>query len=84
MSLPNPRSKFDIKFAIVQASYWVGHATEYGIVYWWVELGRWTQEFEDAYLFDTRSAAEQRLAEENRISEEAQINSIVPVKLYRD
>ena len=85
MSKPNSQSKFEIKFAILQASYWVGHATEYGIVYWLLEtLGRWTEEFEDAYLFDTRSAAEQRLAEENRISEDSQANSIVEVKLYRD
>lgn len=83
MSKPISKPEFEIKFAILQASYWVGDATEYGIVYWLLEtLGKWTEEFEDAYFFDTRSAAEKRLAQENHISEDRQVNSIIEVKVY--
>ncbi|MEG4456871.1 hypothetical protein [Microcoleus sp. N9_A1] len=78
------KPKSEIKFAILKASYWVGHATEYGIVYWLLEtLGKWTEDFENAHFFDTRSAAELRLAEENRASENPHC-SIIEVELYRD
>ncbi len=44
---------------------------------------KWTEDFEAAHFFDTRSAAELRLAEENRVSENPH-SSIVEVELYRD
>jgi hypothetical protein len=76
--------KSEIKFAILKASYWVGDVTEYGSVYWLLEtLGKWTEEFEAAHFFDTRSDAEQRLAQENRASENPH-SSIVEVELYCD
>jgi hypothetical protein len=78
------KPKSEIKFAILKASYWVGDGTEYGCVYWLLEMkGKWTEEFEAAHFFDTRSAAELRLAEENRASENPH-SSIVQVELYRD
>ena len=59
--MPKPNS--EIKFAILKASYWVGDATEYGCVYWLLKpKGKWTEDFEAAHFFDTRSAAELRLA----------------------
>ncbi|MEG4396752.1 hypothetical protein [Microcoleus sp. BROC3] len=80
MSKPNS----EIKFAIVKASYWVGDATEYGSVYWLLEMiGKWTEEFEAAHFFDTRSAAELRLAQENQASENPHC-SIIEVELYHD
>jgi len=80
MSKPNS----EIKFAILKASYWVGDATEYGCVFWLLkEKGKWTEEFEAAEFFDTRSDAELRLTEEKRVSENCNI-SIVEVELYRD
>jgi hypothetical protein len=80
--MPKPNS--EIKFAILKASYWVGDATEYGCVYWLLKpKGKWTEDFEAAHFFDTRSAAELRLAEENRVSENSP-SSIVEVELYRD
>jgi hypothetical protein len=80
--MPKPNS--EIKFAILKASYWVGHATEYGCVYWLLEnKGQWTEDFEAAYFFNTRSDAQLRLAEENRASENPH-SSIVEIELYRD
>ncbi|PSB52043.1 hypothetical protein C7B67_08525 [filamentous cyanobacterium Phorm 6] len=72
-------------------NYWVGSATEYGCVYWLLEMkGMWSQEFEAAHFFDTRCAtrpqatdAEQRLTEEKRHPANQNI-SIVEVELYRD
>jgi len=78
------KPKSEIKFAILKASYWVGHATEYGSVYWLLEMkGKWSEEFEAAEFFDTRSDAEQRLTEEKRHPANQSI-SIVEVELYRD
>ncbi|MEG4248676.1 hypothetical protein [Microcoleus sp. Pol10D4] len=78
------KPKSEIKFAILKASYWVGDATEYGSVYWLLEMeGKWSQEFEAAHFFDTRSDAELRLAEEKRHPANQNI-SIVEVELYRD
>ena len=78
------KPKSEIKFAILKASYWVGDATEYGCVYWLLGMkGKWSEEFEAAEFFDTRSDAELRLAEENRASENPHI-SIVEIELYRD
>jgi hypothetical protein len=80
--MPKPNS--EIKFAILKASYWVGDATEYGCVHWLLEMkGKWSEEFEAAEFFDTRSDAEQRLAEENRISDNRNC-SIVEVELYQE
>ena len=80
MSKPNS----EIKFAILKASYWVGDATEYGCVYWLLGMkGKWTEDFEAAHFFDTRSDAEQRLTEEKRHPANQNI-SIVEVELYRD
>jgi hypothetical protein len=47
------------------------------------EKGKWTEEFEAAEFFDTRSDAEQRLTEEKRHPANQNI-SIVEVELYRD
>ena len=78
------KPKSEIKFAILKASYWVGDATEYGCVYWLLGMkGKWSEEFEAAEFFDTRSDAEQRLTEEKRHSANQNI-SIVEVELYRD
>ena len=78
------KPKSEIKFAILKASYWVGHATEYGSVYWLLAMkGKWSEEFEAAEFFDTRSDAEQRLTEEKRHPANQSI-SIVEVELYRD
>ncbi|MEG4166542.1 MULTISPECIES: hypothetical protein [unclassified Microcoleus] len=80
MSKPNP----EIKFVILKASYWVGDATEYGIVYWLIPIkGRWCEDFESAEFFDTRSDAEQRLTEEKCHPANQNI-SLVEVELYRD
>ena len=80
--MPKPNS--EIKFAILKASYWVGEATEYGCVYWLLGMkGKWTEDFEAAHFFDTRSDAEQRLTEEKRHPANQNI-SIVEVELYRD
>jgi hypothetical protein len=80
--MPKPNS--EIKFAILKASYWVGDATEYGCVYWLLkQKGKWTEDFEAAHFFDTRSDAEQRLTEEKRHPANQNI-SIVEVELYRD
>ncbi|WP_445246332.1 hypothetical protein [Microcoleus sp. OTE_8_concoct_300] len=78
------KPKSEIKFAILKASYWVGDATEYGCVYWLLGMkGKWSEEFEAAEFFDTRSDAELRLTEEKRVPENCNI-SIVEVELYRD
>jgi hypothetical protein len=45
--------------------------------------GKWSEEFEAAEFFDTRSDAEQRLTEEKRHPANQNI-SIVEVELYRD
>ena len=45
--------------------------------------GKWTEDFEAAHFFDTRSDAELRLTEEKRVPENRNI-SIVEVELYRD
>ena len=80
MSKPNS----EIKFAILKASYWVGDATEYGCVYWLLGMkGKWTEDFEAAHFFDTRSDVEQRLTEEKRHPANQNI-SIVEVELYCD
>ncbi|MEG3898124.1 MULTISPECIES: hypothetical protein [unclassified Microcoleus] len=80
MSKPNS----EIKFAILKASYWVGDATEYGCVYWLLGMkGKWSEEFEAAEFFDTRSDAELRLTEE-KLHYANQNISIVEVELYRD
>jgi hypothetical protein len=80
--MPKPNS--EIKFAILKASYWVGDATEYGCVYWLLGMkGKWSEDFEAAHFFDTRSDAEQRLTEEKRHPANQNI-SIVEVELYRD
>jgi hypothetical protein len=80
--MPKPNS--EIKFAILKASYWVGDATEYGCVYWLLkQKGKWTEEFEAAEFFDTRSDADLRLTEEKRLPENRNL-SIVEVELYRD
>lgn len=78
------KPKSEIKFAILKASYWVGNATEYSCVYWLLGMkGKWSEEFEAAEFFDTRSDADLRLAEEKRVPENRNI-SIVEVELYRD
>ncbi|MEG4396933.1 hypothetical protein [Microcoleus sp. BROC3] len=78
------KPKSEIKFAILKASYWVGSATEYGCVYWLLEMkGMWSQEFEAAHFFDSRSEAQQRLVQENQDSEHPHC-SIIEVELYRD
>ena len=78
------KPKSEIKFAILKASYWVGDATESGCVYWLLGMkGRWSEEFEAAEFFDTRSDADLRLTEEKRVPENRNI-SIVEVELYRD
>ena len=80
--MPKPNS--EIKFAILKASYWVGDATEYGCVYWLLKpKGKWTEKFEAAEFFDTRSDADLRLTEEKRLPENRNL-SIVEVELYRD
>ena len=73
----------EVKFAICKASYSVGDITEHGYVFWLEEKGRWTEDFEEAEFFDTRSDAELRLTEEKRVPENRNI-SIVEVELYRD
>ncbi|MEG4350280.1 hypothetical protein QUA74_11110 [Microcoleus sp. LAD1_D3] len=45
--------------------------------------GMWSQEFEAAHFFDTRSEAQQRLVQENQDSEHPHC-SIIEVELYRD
>ena len=78
------KPKSEIKFAILKASYWVSDATEYSYVYWLLGMkGRWSEEFEAAEFFDTRSDADLRLTEEKRVPENRNI-SIVEVELYRD
>lgn len=78
------KPKSEIKFAILKASYWVSDATEYSCVYWLLGMkGRWSEEFEAAEFFDTRSDADLRLTEEKRVPENRNI-SIVEVELYRD